>query len=39
MVSSVRVEHVARLDRLLALEAPVTSQYDEGVPAEREETT
>lgn len=38
MVSSVRLEHVDRLDRLLALEAVATSQYAEGVPSRSEET-
>lgn len=38
MVSSVRVEHVDRLDRLLALEALATSQYEERVPSGPEET-
>jgi hypothetical protein len=38
MVSSVRVEHVDRLDRFLAFEALFSSEHMELVPARREET-
>jgi hypothetical protein len=37
MVSSVVVEHVCRLDRFVAFEAPVSSNDTEFVPARREE--